>query len=181
MCIRDSMSCVPSRTSRSKEDISCVPSRTSLVFQAGHLVCSTQDIPCVRRQSFAALRNGSKCHTDLKIDESEAKFIEQLDFVVQKNLAPPKSIENHEKPEKKSKKKFRKQIFGVKKSKIANRPKRVLPKFRGDPSHVRRINGRSKFVAASAGFAKRKQLYKTNERMPNGLQKQTELGTKWRH
>ena len=46
-----------------------------------------------------------------KIDESEAKFIEQLDFDVQKNLAPPKSIENHEKPEKKIEKKISKQNF----------------------------------------------------------------------
>ena len=33
-------------------------------------------------------------------------------------------------------------FFGVKKSKFANRPKRVLPKFRADPSHVRRVLGR---------------------------------------
>ena len=48
-------------------------------------------------------------------------------------------------------------FFGVKKSKFANRLKRALPKFRGDRSEVRGVNGRSKFVAASAGFAKRKQ------------------------
>ena len=36
----------------------------------------------------------------LKYDESEAKSIEQLDFDVQKSLAPPKSAENHEKSEK---------------------------------------------------------------------------------
>ena len=46
-------------------------------------------------------------------------------------------------------------MLGVKKSKIANFPKRVLPKFRADSNHVRIENGRSKF--ASAGFAKRKQ------------------------
>ena len=37
---------------------------------------------------------------------------------------------------------FRIFFFGVKKSKIANRPKRVLPKFRADPSHVRKVRGR---------------------------------------
>ena len=38
-------------------------------------------------------------------------------------------------------------FFGVKKSKVANRPKRVFPKFRGDPSEVRGANGRWKFDA----------------------------------
>ena len=53
---------------------------------------------------------------------------------------------------------FRKKLLDVKKSKFANRLKRALPKFRGDRSEVRRVTGRSKFVAASAGFAKRKQF-----------------------
>ena len=48
-----------------------------------------------------------------------------------------------------------KKKIGVKKSKFANRLERALPKFRGDWSEVRGVNGRSKFVAASAGFAKR--------------------------
>ena len=37
---------------------------------------------------------------------------------------------------------FSNYFFGIKKSKFANRPKRVLPKFRADPSHVRRVRGR---------------------------------------
>ena len=45
--------------------------------------------------------------------DSESKSIEQLDFDVQKNLAPPKSAENREKPKKNpkkcSKKDFRRQ------------------------------------------------------------------------
>ena len=41
--------------------------------------------------------------------------------------------------------------------KFANRLKRALPKFRGDRSEVRGVNGRSKFVAASARRAERKQ------------------------
>ena len=45
---------------------------------------------------------------------------------------------------------FRKKKYSVEKSKFANRLKRALPKFRGDRSEVRGINGRSKFVAASA-------------------------------
>ena len=54
--------------------------------------------------------------------------------------------------------KIPKQIFGVKNSKVANRLKRVFPKFRDDRSEVRGVNGRSKFVAASAGRAERKQF-----------------------
>ena len=36
-------------------------------------------------------------------------------------------------------------FFGVEKSKVANRLKRVFPKFEADRSHVRGVNGRSKF------------------------------------
>ena len=43
----------------------------------------------------------------------------------------------------------RKKFFGVKKSKIANRLKRVLPKFRADRSYVWEVNGRWKFVIAA--------------------------------
>ena len=60
---------------------------------------------------------------------------------------------------KKIRKFFRKKIFGVEKSKFANRLKRALPKFRGDRSGGRGVNGRSKFVAASAGRAQRKQFF----------------------
>ena len=35
--------------------------------------------------------------------------------------------------------------FFLKKSFLANRPKRVLPKFRRDPAEVRGVDGRSKF------------------------------------
>ena len=83
----------------------------------------------------------SKRRTDLKIWPSKAKNLEELDFDVRKSLAPRKSTENYEKPKKKSDFFFEKK-FGVKKSKIANRPKRVLPKFRADPIHVRRVPGR---------------------------------------
>ena len=76
---------------------------------------------------------------------------------VRKTLAPRKSTENDEKL-KKIQKNFRKKNFGEKKSKFANRLKRALPKFRGDRSGGRGVNGRSKFVAASAGRAERKQF-----------------------
>ena len=67
-------------------------------------------------------------------------------------------MKNHQKDPKMFEK-----IFGVKKSKFANRLKRALPKFRGDRSEVRGVNGRSKFVAASAGRAERKI---NNEKFP---------------
>ena len=74
--------------------------------------------------------------TDLRKGVSEAKFDAEADFDVKICLAPPKSAENREKP-KKIAKKFLKKKFGVKKSKVANRLKRVFPKFRGDRSEVR--------------------------------------------
>ena len=40
--------------------------------------------------------------------------------------------------------------FGVETSKVANRLKLVLTKFEADLSHVRGVNGRSKFDVASA-------------------------------
>ena len=89
----------------------------------------------------------SKRRTDLRTRLSKAKYRQEADFDVKTSLAPPKSAENYEKPKKNPKKNIRRKIFrnfffGVKKSKIANRPKRVLPKFRADPSHVRRVRGR---------------------------------------
>ena len=79
--------------------------------------------------------------TDLRKGVSEAKLLREVDSDVKNCLAPPKSAENREKP-KKIRKNFRKKIFGVKKSKVANRPKRVFPKFRGDRSEVRGANGK---------------------------------------
>ena len=91
--------------------------------------------------------------TDLRKGASEAKFDVEADFDVEKSLAPPKSTENHEKTKKNRNKFFRKQIIGVEKSKVANCPKRVFPKFRGDPSEVRGANGRSKFEGSVDGGA----------------------------
>ena len=91
-----------------------------------------------------AFKTASKPRTDLRTRPSAAKCLQELDFDVQKSLAPPKSVENCEKPKKNEKKskKNRKKKFGAKKSKVANLPKRVLPKFRADRSHVRRVRGR---------------------------------------
>ena len=80
--------------------------------------------------------------TDLRKGVSEAKFDAEADFDVKKCLAPPKSAENREKPKKNIRFFFRKKFSGVKKSKVANRPKRVFPKFRGDRSEVRGANGK---------------------------------------
>ena len=101
------------------------------------------------------LKMSPRRRTDPKILLSKAKNLEELDFDVRKSLAPRKSAENNEKQKKISK--FFPMFFSsVKKSKFANRLKRALPKFRGDRREVRRVNGRSKFVAASAGRAERK-------------------------
>ena len=89
----------------------------------------------------------SRRRTNLKIWPSEAKYLEESDFTVKTSLAPPKSAANNEKPINKSEKKIPKK-FGVKKSKVANRPKRALPKFGTDQSYVRRVDRRSKFVVA---------------------------------
>ena len=94
---------------------------------------------------------GSKLRTGLRTRLSEAKNLHEFDFDVKISLAPPKSAENDETPIR-NRKFFRKKIisdfsfefcfFSVKKSKSPNRPKRVLPKFRADPSHVRRVRCR---------------------------------------
>ena len=96
--------------------------------------------------------------TDLRKAVSGAKFDAESDFEVRLAVALPKSIKNYEKLISETEKFPIFFLFGVKKSKVANLPKRALPKFRADRSHVRGVNGRSKFVATSAGFAKRKQL-----------------------
>ena len=99
----------------------------------------------------------SKSRTDLRSCVPGAKFVKESDFDVKSRLAPPKSTENDEKHVSDTEMFRRKKNFGVEISKIANRLKRVLTKFEADRSHVRGVNGRSKFVvAASAGRAERK-------------------------
>ena len=110
------------------------------MFEERHSLRSKKDIPCVQRKTFLVFEDDKKPifgRTDLRKGVSEAKFDAEVDFDVKKYLAPPKSPENHEYD------KFsEQQNFGVKKSKVANRPKRVFPKFRGDRSEVRGANGK---------------------------------------
>ena len=72
-------------------------------------------------------------------------------YADQKIIAPPKLqfLEKKIGPENFRKKQIRSKNFSVEKWKIANRLKRVLPKFRADPSFVRGVNGRSKFPKKS--------------------------------
>ena len=96
--------------------------------------------------------------TDLRISLSGAKFDPEADFDVRFAVARQNSRQVGKKPKNVVRIFRRKFCVVVENSNVRNRLKRVLAKFRADPSHVRRINGRSKFVAASAGFAKRKQF-----------------------
>ena len=101
----------------------------------------------------------SKSRTDLRSCVPGAKFVKESDFDVKSRLAPPKSTEIDEKHVSDTEKIRRKLFLGVEKSKVANRLKRVLTKFDADRSHVRGVNGRSKFlVVASTGRAERKEF-----------------------
>ena len=90
--------------------------------------------------------------TDLRKGVSEAKFDAEADFDVKKSLAPPKSPENHEK-KKKIAEIFSKKFFGVKKTKVANRLKRVFPKFRANRSQVRGANARTNDERRRSNYA----------------------------
>ena len=79
-----------------------------------------------------------------KINELQAITFRDLSATrAETGLAPPKRAKR-QKNSKIFKKDFQK-ILGVEKSKVANRLKRVFPKFRADPSHPRGVNGRLKF------------------------------------
>ena len=70
------------------------------MFEERHSFCSKKDIPCVRRKTFLVFEDDETPifgRTDLRKGVSEAKFDAEVDFDVQKNLAPPKSPENQEK------------------------------------------------------------------------------------
>ena len=62
----------------------------------------------------------------------------------QKNVAPPKRAIFDLMLHLWSENFIKKNFFGVEKSNVGNRPKRVLAKFRADRSHPRRVNGRTK-------------------------------------
>ena len=98
----------------SKKDNPCVRRRIFLVFEEGHSLCSKKDIPCVRRRTFLLFEDDETPifgRTDLRKGVSEAKFDAEVDFDVEKYLAPPKSLENHEKPKQKYEKFFEKNIW----------------------------------------------------------------------
>ena len=83
------------------------------MFEEGHSLCSKKDIPSVRRR-----RNPNFGRTDLRKGVSEAKFDAEVDFDVEKYLAPPKSLENHEKPKQKYEKFFEKKNLASKNRKL---------------------------------------------------------------
>ena len=109
--------------------------------------------------------------TDLRISLSGAlpKFNEGAVFDVYSAVGPPKPHPIDENLT------FRSEIFaekkkiGVEKSKVANPPKRALPRFRADRSQVRGVNRRSKFAVAAVRRKMRRHL--TRPSMPPSLQK----------
>ena len=94
----------------------------------------------------------AKSRRELKIKTLGVTFRGASAYYVQKSIAPQKQavcrfsddfffltinfIKNF----------CQKNFFGVEKSNVGNRLKRVLAKFRGDRSLVRGVNGRSKFT-----------------------------------
>ena len=103
-----------------------------------------------RTQKFSNLTIFGR--TDLRISLSGAKFDEEADFDVRPAGGPPKPHQIDENLTFPSEN-LAKKIFGVEKSKVANRLKRALPKFRGDRSEVQGVNGRSKFAVAAGNFS----------------------------
>ena len=104
----------------SEKDVPCVRRRTFLVFEERHSLCSKKDIPCVRRRTFLVFEDDETPifgRTDLRKGVSEAKFDAEADFDVKKCLAPPKSAEDLEKPEK-NPKNFRTKISASKNRKL---------------------------------------------------------------
>ena len=92
---------------------------------------------------LATFENVSLYLTTPIVDFSSSLMHTFFEFFKKKNSKIQKKIYiNSKKIQKKNQKKKQKKKFGVKKSKAANLPKRVLPKFRADRSHVRRVRGR---------------------------------------
>ena len=85
--------------------------------------------------------------TDLRISLSRAKFDVEADFDVRSAVDRPKPRQISEKRKLWSEN-FADFFFGVKGRNVQNRPKRVLAKFRADPSHVRAVT--KKFSPQSA-------------------------------
>ena len=90
--------------------------------------------PQVDVRTVKNLKMSPKGRTDLKIWPSKAKNLEELEFDVRKSLAPRKSIENYEKPKKKSEENFRRQKIEICKSsetRVAKVSQRFAAKFEG--------------------------------------------------
>ena len=114
-----------------------------------------------RSPSFArfAACDRSKRPTDLKIWPSEAKYLREADFDVQKSPDPPKSDENNEKPKKKSEKKVRPKIFF---GKCFSRQK--IENCKSSETRFAEVSRRSEPCSQSSSsprreFAKRKQFF----------------------
>ena len=72
--------------------------------------------------------------TDLKISPSGTKFEEEADFDLRSAVGPSKPNQINENLTVRSENFAEKKILSVEKSKVANLPKRALPKFRADRS-----------------------------------------------
>ena len=94
--------------------------------------------------------------TDLWISLSRAKFDEEADFEVRSAVDPPRQRQIGEKRNFLCEN-FSGIFLGVKQRNIQNRPKRVLAKFRTNPSHVRRVA--QNFPLASDSFGPRKFIF----------------------
>ena len=117
-------------------------------------LASTGAVPCSRAlpsiygyEKFSNLTISGR--TDFRISSSGAKFDEEVDFDVRSAVGPPKPHQIDAKLILLIRTFRRKSFFGVEKSKVANLPKRALPKFRADRSQVRGVNQRSKFAVAA--------------------------------
>ena len=88
--------------------------------------------------------------TGLSISLSRATFDEEADFEVRSAVDPPKQHQIGEKQNFQSEKFSEKLFVGIEKRNVRNRLKRVLAKFRGDPSHVRAVT-KSFLPQSSAG------------------------------
>ena len=82
--------------------------------------------------------------TEVIIGASKAKFCRESFGEVRFCVAPQKPGKNMEKLVFETKK-YRTTNFGVEKSNVGNRLKRVFPNFQAERSEVRGVNDRSKF------------------------------------
>ena len=77
--------------------------------------------------------------TDLSLSLSKAKFDEQADFEVHLAVALQKPRQIDKKRDFRSENFAETKNFGVEKGNVQNLLKRILAKFRADPSHIQRV------------------------------------------